>query len=277
MKIEDIKIRDKWTCASCGGRFVNLKVYCYTTNMIVHSDANDIDGKELITLCEECIQKIKTAPGPYREIFKNMLNENKIVLVGDIHGKFNSLNAVLMSEEPFDFFITTGDIGAVLGQEDLAIIDRWKDKGFQVVGDDDIGATFTQLDLYSDISGIHVAALSGMIKSRTFIKDTRDNISFREILYLSHLQSPDILVTHQAPTGFVENCGEQVLQELLNYLVPKIYIFGHLHVYKLKFHLSTFCISLPMVNKGHAVAYFRGNELRNLEQVFKKGKKVIRV
>ena len=52
---------------------------------------------------------------------------------------------------------------------------------------------------------------------------------------------------------------------------------GHLHRYKTKFHLSTFCMSLPMIHKGYVVAYFLGKELRSLEVVFKKGKKVIRV
>ena len=96
-------------------------------------------------------------------------------------------------------------------------------------------------------------------------------------MYLSHLSDVDILVTHQPPTGVFNGMGEPVLEELINYLVPRIYVFGHIHRYKTKFHLNTFMISLPLVTKGHAVAYFQGNELRNLEIVLKKGKKFIRV
>jgi hypothetical protein len=180
----------------------------------------------------------------------------------------------LTQEGPFNYFITTGDINFDINKE---LIKKWYDYGYQVMGDDDKVPLFRELKLDSEINGLHIAGLSGMIKSRTFIKDTQKNISFREILYLSHQDNVDILVSHQPPSGIINNFGEQALQELLNYLVPKIYISGHLHQYKTKFHLSTFCISLPMVNHGYVVAYFLGKELRNLEVILRKGKKIIRV
>jgi predicted phosphodiesterase len=200
--------------------------------------------------------------------------ENKVVLLGDVHGKFDKLDEVLKHEEPFHLAITTGD----LGNPSNKIIEKWQDKVYQILGDDDNENLFQLLPLHSTIRGLTIASLSGTIKSRTFIKDTDKNISFREILYLSRLQDVDIMVSHQAPKGILgENFGEDVLKELLNYLVPKIYIFGHMHKLKLKFYLQTFCISLPLVNKGYAVAYFQGRDLRNLELVMKKGKRIIRV
>jgi len=136
---------------------------------------------------------------------------------------------------------------------------------------------FNQLDVLQEIRGIKVSGLNGMLKSRTFLKDTPNNISFREVLYLSHLRDVDILVTHQPPTGLFNKVGESVFEEMLNYFIPKIYICGHVHRYKLKFHLNTFIISLPVIEHGYAVAYFQGRDLRNIEIVLKKGRKVVRV
>jgi predicted phosphodiesterase len=206
------------------------------------------------------------------------LRRNKIILIGDCHGQFEKLDAVLTSEEPFDFFVSVGDVGSLsdVTPQNINIIDKWKEKGYFVRGNHDDVQFFNPLELSSTVRGIHVSGLNGIVRSRTFANDTKD-ISFREIMYLSHQKNVDILVTHQAPTGVFNGMGESVLEELLNYLVPKIYVFGHVHQYKLKFHLQTFMISLPMIDKGHAVAYFQGNDLRNLEVVLKKGKKTIRV
>jgi len=188
------------------------------------------------------------------------------------------LDSVLTQEEPFDFFLSVGDIGTLndVTPQNIGILDKW-DNGYFVSGNHDNVQFFKPLGLNQDIRGLKVAGLSGVLKSRTFLKDHPNNISFREIMYLSRLNDIDILVTHQPPTGLFDDGGEAVLEELLNYMVPKIHISGHLHRYKLKFHLQTFVISLPMINHGYAVAYFQGRDLRNLEVVLKKGKKYVRV
>jgi len=272
--VEEIKKRDRWACKLCGNRFIDLYVYDFEQDVAFFgSQTVSINPTEdnCVTLCVSCIKKVTQVD---HKNFKKSLIKNKIILIGDIHNKINYLDQVLTQEGPFNCFITTGDIKF---DADKKIIKKWYDHGYQVMGDDDIVPTFRELKLDSEINGLRIAGLSGMIRSRTFIKDTQKNISFREILYLSHQADVDILVSHQSPSGIINNFGEQGLQELLNYLVPKIYISGHLHKYKTKFHLSTFCISLPMVNYGYVVAYFLGKELRNLEVILKKGKKVIRV
>ena len=203
---------------------------------------------------------------------------SKVILIGDCHGNFKKLDAVLTAEAPFDFFLSVGDVGSLsdVTPQNISLIDRWKN-GYFVRGNHDNVEFFHQLEIVQNINGLQIAALNGMLKSRTFLKEQLNNISFREIMYLSHLKDVDILVTHQPPTGLFNDAGESVLEELLNYLVPKIYISGHVHRYKLKFHLQTFVISLPMIHKGHVVAYFQGRDLRNIEIVLRKGKKVIRV
>jgi len=268
MDIEEIKKRDRWACKKCGNRFITLYVFDFEKKSVMFSDSNE---NNCVSLCHPCYENISEID---LEQFKRSIIKNKIILIGDIHNKINNLDQVLTQEGPFNFFITTGDIKF---DGDKKIIKKWYGHGYQVMGDDDIVPTFRELKLDSEINGLRIAGLSGMIRSRTFIKDTQKNISFREILYLSHLADVDILVSHQSPSGIINNFGEQSLQELLNYLVPKIYISGHLHKYKTKFHLSTFCISLPMINHGYMVAYFLGKELRNLEVILKRGKKVIRV
>lgn len=203
----------------------------------------------------------------------------KVVFIGDCHGRFDKLDDVLSSEEPFDIFLSVGDVGVVddVTPTYLKILEKWKTKGYMIRGNHDNAQFFEPLTIHQEIAGLQVSGLNGMVKSRSFIKDTTNNISFREILYASHLKDIDILVTHQPPFGVFQDEGEQVLQELLHYLVPKIYIFGHIHKYKIKFYLNTFLISLPLINKGHVVAYFDGKELKNIEVVLRKGKKLIRV
>ncbi len=264
-----IKQRDRWTCKLCGIKFVLLTVYKFGV---------DMDDDSFVSLCIECRSIVELNVGDYVSLFTSMLKRSKIILVGDIHGKFERLDEVLSAEEPFDFFISVGDVGTLedVTPENIDYIDKYQGRGFFVRGNHDEIDLFTPLGLTQEIGGIVVSGLNGMIKNRSFSRDTKD-ISFREVLYLSHQKDVDILVTHQAPTGVFKDIGESVLEELLNYLVPKLYVFGHVHKYKLRFYLRTFVISLPLITKGYAVASFQGRELRNLEVIFRKGKRVVRV
>jgi len=267
-----IKQRDRWTCRLCGAKFIDLQTARYG------NDNDDINS--WITLCSGCLKKLfEMPPEDAKAICAKAQRQVKVVLIGDCHGDFVGLDEALTAEAPFDFFLSVGDVGTLhdVTPDNIQLIDKWGDKGHFVFGNHDNCWFFKQLELHQEICGLNVASLNGMLKSRTFLKETPNNISFREVMYLSHLKNIDILVTHQPPTGLFSDAGEPVLGELLNYLVPKIYISGHIHQYKLKFHLQTFVISLPMIHKGHVVAYFQGNDLRNIEIVLKKGKKVIRV
>lgn len=264
-----IKQRDRWTCRLCGIKFVLLTVYRFGAGT---------DDDSFISLCVECRSTVELDVGNYVSLFTSMLKRSKIILIGDVHGRFERLDEVLSAEEPFDFFISVGDVGTLgdVTPENITYIDKYKDRGFFVMGNHDDVQFFTPLGLMQEIGGITISGLNGIIKNKTFARDTKD-ISFREVLYLSHQKDVDILVTHQAPTGVFKDIGQPVLEELLNYLVPKLYVFGHVHKYKLKFHLRTFVISLPLITKGYAVAYFQGRELRDLEVIFRKGKRVVRV
>jgi len=265
-----IKKRDRWTCRVCGQKFVDLYV-----EPIVYPPKSDDD---LITLCETC--KIDCSNNEYSSSFLvSLVRRNKVVLLGDCHNNFSKLDSILTREEPFNFFLSVGDVGTLHSTtlQDVDIIDKWKNKGYFVRGNHDDIDFFSQLSIQQDICGLSVSGLNGMLKTRTFLRDTSSNISFKEILYLSHLKNIDILVTHQPPIGLFNNTGEYVFNELLGYLVPKLYVCGHIHAYKLRFFLNTFVISLPMVNKGYGVAYFQGKDLVNLEIILKKGRKTIRI
>jgi len=267
--INEIKQRDRWACRYCGKKF----------EVDVHQFANPDVTDNYITLCSSCWRKImSTLPEEERSLCRKLLRKNKVIFIGDCHGKFEALDNVLTSEEPFDFFLSVGDVGTLddVTPQNITIIDRWKEKGFFVRGNHDRVKFFNDITLHQEINGLQIAGLNGVIKSKRFASITKF-VSFNEILYLSHLKNIDILVTHQPPIGIINGKGEQILRELLNYLVPKIHIFGHTHEFKLKYILQTFCISLPIIDKGYAVAYFQGNDLRNLEIIFKKDKKFIRV
>lgn len=269
-KEERIKQRDRWTCKRCGKKFEGL-VLC---KFDLTADNDDC----YITFCEDCVDWASDNLGEAKQLCTKLLQRNKVVLVGDCHGNFEKLDSVLTAEEPFDFFISVGDVGCLkdITPQNILLIEKWN-KGYFVHGNHDNVEFFTPLEIVQSINGLQVASLNGILKSRTFLKEQVNNISFREVMYLSHLEDIDILVTHQPPTGLFDGAGEPVLEEVLNYLVPKIYVSGHIHKYKLKFHLQTFIISLPMINKGHVIAYFQGRDLRNIEVVLKKGKKFIRV
>ena len=266
-----VKQRDRWTCKRCGKRFEDLVICQY----VYPSDNDD----HFITFCKDCVDWASEHGEEAKKLCTSLLRRTKVVLVGDCHGNFEKLDAVLTEESPFDFFISVGDVGTLqdVTPNNIQIIDKWGEKGYFIFGNHDNCWFFNQLELTQEICGLKIASLNGMLKSRTFLKEQPNNVSFKEVLYLSHLKDIDILVTHQPPTGLHKNAGEPVLEELLNYLVPKIYISGHIHSYKLKFHLQTFVISLPMVHRGHVVTYFQGRDLRNIEIVLKKGKKVIRI
>jgi predicted phosphodiesterase len=265
-----IKQRDRWSCRLCGARFVDLELAGYK------DDLENADS--YITICGSCLKRIQAMPvNEVKELCEKAQKRTKVVFVGDLHGRFDKLDEALSSEEPFDYFISVGDVASLRDTINIGLTDKWGDRGYFVRGNHDNVQLFTPLEIVQELGVIKVAALNGMLKSRTFLKEQHNNISFHEIMYLSHLKDVDILVTHQPPTGVFNGMGEPVLEELLNYLVPKIYVFGHVHRYKLKFHLNTFVTSLPMIHKGHMSAYFQGRDLRNLEVVFKKGKKFIRV
>jgi predicted phosphodiesterase len=270
MDQDKILKRDKWTCRRCGAKFVDLSV--------VNFDKLE-DASSYITLCSQCNKWSLDYPLDSFVLFKNLNRENKIVLVGDIHGQFDKLDEVLTAEAPFDFFVTVGDVGVLEdagNPNNIAIIDKWSN-GYYIKGNHDTAQFFEQLHLTQEINGLHVCGLNGVLKSDNFANDKLNNISFKEIMYLSHLKDVDLLVTHQPPTGVINGYGEPIFEELLMYVMPKIYIFGHLHTYGIKFYGKTFCISLPLVGKGYAVAYFRGKDLTNLEVILKKGKRIIRV
>lgn len=258
-------------CKRCSKKFEDL-VIC---QFVYPSDSDD----HFITFCKECVDWAFEHSEEAKELATKALKRNKVVLIGDCHGNFEKLDAVLTEEFPFDFFISVGDIGVLsdVTPKNIFVIDKWGHKGYFIFGNHDNCWFFNQLELHQEINELRIASLNGMLKSRTFLKEQQNNISFREVMYLSHLRDIDILVTHQPPTGLFNGVGELVLEELLNYLVPKIYISGHIHKYKLKFHLNTFVISLPLITKGHVVAYFQGRDLRNLEIIFRKGKKIVRV
>jgi len=266
--LDRIKNRDRWSCRRCGHRFDSLEVFKFGCG------ASDDD---YITLCTSCISWGAKVGADCVTLFKSLVTKTKIVFIGDCHGDFSALDKILTREKPFDLFISVGDFATLQDMSDTSIIDKWKEYGYFVRGNHDDVSCIKPLELYQDIGEIKVAGLNGMIRNKTFLKDTSTNISFKEIIYLSHLRDIDILVTHQAPTGVFNNIGEPVLEELLNYLVPKIYVFGHVHKFRLKFYLNTFMISLPLITKGYAVAHFQGRDLRNIEIVLKRGKKFIRV
>jgi len=263
--MDEIFKRDRWSCKRCGDKFGKLFAWQFCSG-------------EYITVCESCRDWALKNAEESKKIFTDAIRVNKIVFVGDCHGNFTKLDSVLTEEDP-TMFISVGDVGTLkdVTSSDLDIIDKWKDKGFAIRGNHDNVDFFNRIGLVQEINGLQVVGLNGMFKTRNFINETKGNISFREVFYLAHLRNIDIFVTHQPPTGLYENAGEVVFEELLRYLNAKIAVSGHLHTYKLNFYLQTFVISLPMIDKGYAVATFQGRELRNMEIVLKKGKKVIRV
>jgi predicted phosphodiesterase len=191
--------------------------------------------------------------------------QNKVVLVGDCHRGLTSLDVVLKAEEPFDFFLSVGDIKLDIEAN------LWYNKGYGVKGNHDEVQPFQPLGLSRNINGLKVSGLDGTIKTRTFMRDM-----FNDVLAVSH-QDVDILVTHQPPKHIFEGYGEDVLTTLVQYVKPRLYIFGHTHKYRTKFHGGVCFISLPNIEKGYAVAYFEDRKFVNLEVVINKNKRTIRV
>lgn len=268
-----IKDRDRWTCRVCGVRFVDLTLAQFT-----NKESSEPDDQWL-TICDDCGVHASENIDESLALFTRLVRRNKIVLVGDCHGRLVDLYNVLEQEEPFDFFLSVGDVcsWSDVTASRIVLDDKYTSRGYYVKGNHDVVQILNSLSLLQEIRGIKIAGLNGMVRPRDFVQDTPNNISFREVMYLSHTKDIDILVSHQPPAGLHKDTGEPILTELLQYTVPKVYISGHVHRFKMKFYLNTFMISLPMIDKGHAVAYFQGSDLRNVELVLKKGKRTIRV
>jgi predicted phosphodiesterase len=201
----------------------------------------------------------------------------KVILLGDCHGQFKKLDDILTQESPFDFFLTTGDVGSIsdVTPENIQIVDKWK-CGYSIMGNHDQWdgkdiVFFSPLGSLQSICGVAVAAFNGMIKTRTVARN------FASLVEMTHLKNVDILVTHQPPPGLFDNMGESVLGAVLQYVKPKIYISGHIHRYKSVYIDGTFLFSLPLVFNGYVVVYFNEHTLKNIEVTYKKGKRVIKI
>src|SRR3989304_6932010 len=122
-----VKQRDRWSCKLCGKKFVELTLYQFR-------EGNDDDC--FVSLCSDCTKIVKYFPNDYALTFTKMLQRIKVVLVGDCHGRFDRLDEVLTAEEPFDFFISVGDVGTLddVTPENIRYIDKRGGKGFFVKG-----------------------------------------------------------------------------------------------------------------------------------------------
>lgn len=195
----------------------------------------------------------------------------KIILCGDVHNSFRALDKALTNEEPFDFFLSVGDVCSLkkTTREDLVIIDKWKSRGFAIAGNHDTNIEpFPRLDIIQNISGLKVAGLSGMYNSKFLLEEDIKYWNMRELLFLSHQRDIDIFVSH-VPFYGLDDQGNKALTEVINYSAPNLFCSGHLHSYKFKFYNNTVCISLPLINKGYAVAYFEGKRLTNIEVILR--------
>jgi predicted phosphodiesterase len=261
--------RDKWTCFVCQHKYDNLSIVKWG-----NGDSED----DYITLCNSCSESWNSIKDSTIPKIEKHLKKLKIVLIGDIHGNFSRLDEILTKEYPFDYFISVGDVGTTedATPSNISICSKWISKSLYIEGNHDTVKFFKQLESVQDVGGLTVAGLNGIIKSKTFARDTKD-INFREVLYLSHIKDIDILVTHQTPTMMFNGMGEPILDDLLSYTVPTLYIMGHIHKYRLRFYLKTFCLSLPIIDRGYAVSYWIGKSLSNFEVVINKGKREIRV
>ena len=154
----------------------------------------------------------------------------RILHLSDVHCDAGALRTVI-SAEPFDLLVITGDFGCL---EVLEHLEGMADRAVAVTGNmDDVSIRRRLLSMgllvdgrVREVRGLRVGGVGG-------IDPKADIVSLRSDLKGSG--SLDVLVTHHPPKGVLDRTfmglriGLQAIGELARSLRPRLHLFGHVH------------------------------------------------
>lgn len=208
----------------------------------------------------------------------------KIVLLGDIHSQFDKLDAILAKEEHFDLVLSVGDVCVNCSANDtVPAIERYKHKSLAIYGNHDYAVeTFPRIPLVTEFSGLKIVGLSGTFKSDKLTANNPRYVTAQELMVLSHEKNVAIFLSHEPCTQLriYDNnklVGNNLLNSVIEYMQPQLFVCGHSHQYKFMFYGTTIALSLPLIHKGYALAYFEDDKLANIEVVLRNRRREIRI
>ena len=192
--------------------------------------------------------------------------KNKIIVLGDVHGKYKRLHEILRKKEKYEYVVQIGDLGF-----DYSTLDNVDHEKFKIVsGNHDNMDKIVNIPHYlgdygyTSLNNVNFfyyrGAYSTDIAYRTIGIDWWDNEQiniegFMNARELYRATKPDIVLTHDCPSDIAyqmidpgqrvhENNTTWSLQELYNIHQPKLWIFGHWHCSRTIQHGNTKFICL---------------------------------
>lgn len=173
----------------------------------------------------------------------------KLILLGDIHGKWGPVQRIAEHER--------SEASAILCVGDLCnySFDFLQDKSFVFVwgnhdsegflreqtGKQNLGDSVYALapgDVYTLANGTRIAGLSGVYSEHFFGAADRPLKYYgkEDVEKMKAIQGVDILLTHEAPAGIgLEKEGRDIgrpeITDVIAAMQPRLAVFGHHHIY----------------------------------------------
>ncbi len=191
----------------------------------------------------------------------------KILVLGDIHGRWKKVQNIICQEFPGGngIVLSVGDLeeypqitGAKLyfvygNHEDLDKIKLLKtDKSRGLI------PIFTG-DLVKLPDGTEISGICGNFSPKFYPTDVKNKyIKKHEIEKIKNLKTADILLSHEAPLGvnflkFGKDLGLPMITEVIEKLKPKIAFFGHHHMYFETVYKQTKIIGLDYPRRSYVI------------------------
>ena len=209
----------------------------------------------------------------------------KVLALGDCHSRFKEVLSIIDKEQP-DTIIQVGDLCEVADLDKYAVkfFREWESKLYYVRGNhDEWDMTFGNvLNGLHIINGRRVVGLSGMYRSKYLSKHNKKYWSAKDLIQLSHLTNVDLFISHEPFYGVGvkkrrKDVGIPILTHVIDYMQPRVALFGHNHKFKLSFYKNTIAISLPPPRKGYGILEYDNVDLVNFYIILKDKKKEIRL
>ncbi|MBI4155029.1 metallophosphoesterase [Candidatus Woesearchaeota archaeon] len=190
----------------------------------------------------------------------------KLVVLGDIHGKWKRVNAIINHELDKGFALSTGDLGNYKFEPEnrqKIIFCHGNHESFQYIKElmEDKSNNLIPLkagEIYTLSDGTTITALPGVFSPKFYEKGCiLKYFSKADVEKLLCLEKKiDILLTHEAPFGIgvTKNgfdLGKEQINQIIKHLNPRIGFFGHHHFFCDKYLNTTRIIGLDQPNHSY--------------------------
>ncbi len=215
----------------------------------------------------------------------------QIGALGDIHGEFETVDAIMTRHAEVPFWVQVGDVATNDGQYFTPIRPLYWIKGnnedYDVIADSTAGRPPSRTLCYLQNGGPHqvgpwrVAALGGTfapswyntsagalppsrgrrtanvaVKLGKSRDDKRRHFVREEVATCRALKNIDLFLTHEAPRPFYPagrriDAGKTAINEVLTAMRPRLHLFGHHHEFTDSMRQGVRSIGLDLVTKSY--------------------------